>query len=464
MIFKQYYLGCLSQASYLIGDESTKTAAVVDPRRDVEEYLEDAGAAGFRIEHVILTHFHADFVAGHLELKERTGARIYLGARATAEYAFSPLRDGDVLEFGQVRLMTLETPGHTPEAISVLVFDLAQDGERPQAVLTGDTMFIGDVGRPDLMASVGVTADELASQLYDSVHRLLQLPDDTLVYPGHGAGSACGKNLSSETVSTIGAQRRENCALQPMSKETFVKLVTTDQPKAPPYFGYDAQLNRRTRGILEAALARESAALPLDAVLRAQQDGAQILDVREPDEYAAGHLPGSTNISLKGRFASWAGALLTPARPIVIVAVPGGEQEATLRLGRIGFDNVLGYLKGGMDAARSGPEVVRRGRRVTSAELGALLGQPSLTLVDVRFPGEWVHGAIPGAVHIPLDQLEERLGEIPRGRRVAVYCQSGLRSSTAASLLEQAGFDDVVDLSGGYAAWSTAGDVAPSAP
>jgi rhodanese-related sulfurtransferase/glyoxylase-like metal-dependent hydrolase (beta-lactamase superfamily II) len=461
MILKQYYLGCLSQASYLIGDETTKMAVVVDPRRDVEEYLEDAAEAGLSIGHVILTHFHADFVAGHLELRERTGARIHLGARATAEYEFSPLADGDALEFGQVRLVILETPGHTPEAISVLVFDLAADRARPQAVLTGDTLFIGDVGRPDLMASVGVTAVDLAGQLYDSVHRLLQLPDATLVYPGHGAGSACGKNLSAETVSTIGAQRQENSSLQPMSKEAFVKLVTTDQPKAPSYFGYDAQLNRRRRSTLEAALARELTALPLDAVLQAQRAGAQVLDVRDPDAYAAGHLAGSTNITLQTRFASWAGALLTPARPIVVVAAPGAEHEAAVRLGRIGFDNVLGYLAGGVETARDRPEVLRRGRRVTGAELAAALRQAPTTLIDVRFPGEWAQGAIPGAANIPLDQLEERLAEIPPGR-VAVYCQSGMRSSTAASLLERAGFDDVLDLIGGYAGWSAAPEPAPA--
>jgi glyoxylase-like metal-dependent hydrolase (beta-lactamase superfamily II) len=456
VIFKQYYLGCLSQASYLIGDEVTRTAIVVDPRRDVEEYLEDAAAAGLRIEHVILTHFHADFVAGHLELRERTGARIHLGARATAEYEFAPLHDGDTLEFGRVRLGILETPGHTPEGISVLVYDLDRDGVRPHAVLTGDTLFIGDVGRPDLMASEGVTAEALARQLYDSIHRkLLRLPDDTLVYPGHGAGSACGKNLSSETVSTMGAQRRENYALQPMEREAFVSLITRDQPKAPAYFGFDAKLNRRSRPTLEAALAREQAPLSLDAVLRAQAGGAQVLDVRDPDAYAAGHLAGSTNIGLQTRFASWAGALLTPTRPIVIVAEPGHEEEAALRLGRIGFDNVLGHLAGGIEAARRPGHPLRRGRRLAPAELKALLDRGPLTLVDVRFPGEWAGGAIPGSVNIPLDQLEDRLGEIPRGGRVAVYCQSGMRSSTAASLLEQAGFEDVADLAGGYQAWST---------
>jgi glyoxylase-like metal-dependent hydrolase (beta-lactamase superfamily II)/rhodanese-related sulfurtransferase len=462
MVLKQYYLGCLSQASYLIGDEVTRTAVVVDPRRDIEEYLEDAGEVGLSLEHVILTHFHADFVAGHLELRERTGARIHLGAHASAEYEFSPLAEGDVLEFGQVRLKMLETPGHTPEAICVLVFDLAKDRERPQAVLTGDTLFIGDVGRPDLMASVGASAQDLAGQLYTSVHRLLQLPDETLVYPGHGAGSACGKNLSSETVSTIGAQRRENGSLQPMSQEAFVKLVTTDQPKAPSYFGFDAQLNRRERSTLEAALARELAALSLDAVLQAQAEGAQVLDVRDPDDYAAGHLAGSTNISLQGRFASWAGALLTPARPIAIVTVPGREHEAAVRLGRIGFDNVLGFLDGGIDGTRSRPDVVRRTRRVTGAELASELGRSSPAIVDVRFPGEVAQGAIANALKIPLDQLGERLAEIPRGRRVAVYCQSGMRSSTAASLLEQAGFPDVVDLAGGYAAWSALENAAPA--
>lgn len=452
MILKQYYLGCLSQASYLIGDETTRTAVVVDPRRDIEEYLEDAVAAGLSIRHVVLTHFHADFLAGHLELRDRTGATIHLGARASAEYAFAPLADGDVLELGRVRLRVLETPGHTPEGISLVVHD--EDG-RPHAVLTGDTLFIGDVGRPDLMVAQGVTAEALAGQLYDSVHRLLGLPDDTLLYPGHGAGSACGKNLSSETVSTIGAQRRENPSLQPMTRNDFVRLVTADQPKAPAYFRYDADLNRRAHVMLDEALARELRALPLDAVLAARREGAQILDVRDPDTYAARHLAGAVNISLKSRFASWAGTLLDPARPIVIVTEPGREREAAVRLGRIGFDTVAGYLDGGMEAAGGRPDEVRRTRRVTSAELAPLLAAP-VTLVDVRFPGEWAQESIPGSVNIPLDQLPERVNEIPRGGRVAVFCQTGLRSSTAASLLEGAGHGGVIDLIGGFADWKTA--------
>src|SRR3990172_8815993 len=275
MVFKQYYLGCLSQASYLIGDERTGTAAVVDPRRDVDEYLADAEALGLRIEHAILTHFHADFVAGHLELRDRAGARIHLGGGARAEYAFAPLADGARLEFGDVRLEALETPGHTPEGISLLVYDLAKDARAPQAVLTGDTLFIGDVGRPDLMASAGVSARDLAAKLYESVHtKLLRLPAETLVYPGHGAGSMCGKSLSSETVSTIEAQRRDNYALQPMGRDEFVRLITSDQPDAPEYFAYDAELNRRERPTLDRALDRELAPLTLAAVLAAHRAGA----------------------------------------------------------------------------------------------------------------------------------------------------------------------------------------------
>ena len=269
MFLKQYYLGCLAQASYLIGDETSRTGVVVDPRRDIDDYLTDAQQHGFRITRAILTHFHADFVAGHIELRDRVGARICLGAQADADYDFTPLHDGEVIEFGQTRLQILETPGHTPEAISLLVFDLAKSARRPHAVLTGDTLFIGDVGRPDLMASVGVSAEELAGMLYDSLHKkLLPLPDDTLVYPAHGAGSLCGKNLSADTSSTIGVQRRYNYALQPMNKEEFIRLVTADQLDTPDYFSYDAALNRRERPALQTAADRALTPLPLTTCWR----------------------------------------------------------------------------------------------------------------------------------------------------------------------------------------------------
>lgn len=456
MILKQFYLGCLAHASYLIGDEQTQTAAVVDPQRDVEQYLKEAAGRGLEIRHVFLTHFHADFVAGHLELRERTGAAIYLGARAQAEYPFTPVKDGDTVEFGSVRLRAMETPGHTPEGICLLVYDLQKDPKNPQAVLTGDTLFIGDVGRPDLMASVGVSADELAGMLYDSLqNKLLPLPDETLVYPAHGAGSRCGKHLSTDTVSTLGVQRRHNYALQPMTKQEFVKLVTANQPEAPAYFGYDAMLNRRERSTLEDSLERELRPLMLKEVLRLQTEGAQLLDVRDPADFAGGHVCGSFNIGLGGKFASWAGTMLARERPIVLIAEPGREREAAMRLGRIGFDHVAGYLKDGMAALDAAPERVSRTDRITASALaeGLASTEPPLVL-DVRDEDEWNEDRIDGSVNIPVARLGERTGELPRDRSIAVHCASGYRSSIAASILEREGFARVMDLVGGIEAWS----------
>src|SRR5947209_5787121 len=294
MILKQYYLGCVAHASYLVGDQDAGVAAVVDPQRDVEQYVSDARELGCRIAHVFLTHFHADFIAGHLELRDREGAEIHLGARATAEFAFTPMADGDTLTLGRVRLKVLETPGHSPESISIVVYD---GDDTPHAVLTGDTLFIGDVGRPDLRASMGWSAEELGSMLYDSLHqKLAPLPDDTLVYPAHGAGSLCGKNLSTDTVSTMGVQRRYNYALQPMSRERFIELVTADQPDTPAYFTYDAQLNARERPTLDEELERELKPLSLDQALSLAEGGAQLLDTREPADFEGAHLSGALNV------------------------------------------------------------------------------------------------------------------------------------------------------------------------
>src|ERR1700758_3993650 len=338
MIFKQFYLNCLAHASYLIGDEQTRTAAVVDPQRDIERYLDFAAENKLQIKRVILTHLHADFIAGHLELRDRAGAAIYLGAKAQAEYRFNPLADGSVVEFGRVRLKALETPGHTPESISILVYDLGRSSVEPYAVLTGDTLFIGDVGRPDLRASLGWSATDLGGLLYDSLQsKLLPLPDASLVYPAHGAGSLCGRAISKETVSTIGDQRRLNYALQPMSKQAFIELVTADQPEAPPYFVYDAVLNSKERLTLDESLERNLKPLPLDAVLDLQKQDAQILDTRDSEEFAAAHLAGSTNIGLSGQYATWAGTILNRDKPIVIVSNPGSESESAIRLGRFGL-------------------------------------------------------------------------------------------------------------------------------
>src|SRR5881628_3053598 len=337
MILHQFYLNCLAHASYLIGDEQTAAAVVVDPQRDIEQYLTFAAQHGLRIGHVILTHLHADFIAGHLELRDRVGARIYLGAAAKAEYAFTPLATGDRIELGRVWLQALETPGHTPESISIEVFDRDRSETEPHAVLTGDTLFVGDVGRPDLRAALGWSAADLGSLLYDSLRdKLLTLPDASLVYPAHGAGSLCGKAISKETVSTIGEQRRSNYALQPMTKSAFVDLVTADQPDAPPYFTYDAVLNSKERPTLDEALAREVNPITLEQVLALQQVGGQILDTRDVGDFAAAHLAGSINIGLGGQYATWAGTILSRERPIVIIADPGREHEATTRLGRIG--------------------------------------------------------------------------------------------------------------------------------
>jgi len=458
MILKQYYLGCLAHASYLLGDEASSTAIIVDPQRDIQQYLADAEKFGLQIRHVFLTHFHADFVAGHLELRDRCGATIHLGSSAKAEYAFVPMKDGDTLEFPGLRLGVLETPGHTIESISILAFDLKKDSTKPCAVLTGDTLFIGDVGRPDLRASLGWTADDLGARLYDSLHnQLLPLPDETLVYPAHGAGSLCGKQLSSDTFSSLGDQRRLNYALQPMSKEQFVRLVTADQPDAPAYFTYDAILNTRERATLDKNLEQVLHPIDLDEVLRMGDAGAQILDVRDPAEYAKGHLAGSINIGLGGQYATWAGTVLHRDKPIMIVAEPGREQEAALRLGRIGFDHVKGYLRSGMEALAGRPDLVWTTERLSApmvAEELASVDPP--VLLDVRNPREWTIKHIEGSVNIPLNHLQERIAEIPRDRRVAVHCAGGYRSSIAASILHQHGITKLIEMAGGLAAWDAA--------
>ena len=458
MILKQYYLGCLAHASYLLGDEESGTAIIVDPQRDIQQYLTDAANLGLQIRHVFLSHFHADFVAGHLELRDHCSATIHLGARAMAEYAFVPMKDGDTLEFPGMRLLVLETPGHTIESISILVFDLKKDVAKPYAVLTGDTLFIGDVGRPDLRASLGWTADDLGAHLYDSLHeKLLKLPDEVLVYPAHGAGSLCGKQLSSDTVSTLGDQRRFNYALKPMSKDAFVRLITADQPDAPPYFTYDAILNTRERRTLDESLELGLKPVTLDEVLRMGDTGAQILDVRDPAEYAKGHLAGSINIGLGGQYATWAGTILDRARPIVIVAEPGREQEAALRLGRIGFDHVRGYLSGGMEALAERPELVwpteRVGVLIAAEEIAS--AEPPLVL-DVRGPREWSAKHIAGSMNLPLNHLQERIAEVPRDRRIALHCAGGYRSSIAAGILHQHGITHVTEMAGGLAAWEAA--------
>ncbi len=452
MKFTQYYLDCLSQASYLIGDETTGRAVVVDPRRDIAQYVADAEAAGLTIELVIETHFHADFLSGHLELAAATGAEIGYSSVATTEFASRKLADGERISLGEVELEILHTPGHTPESISIVVRERAGD-EVPYGVLTGDTLFIGDVGRPDLLASIGFTRDELANSLYDSLHnQLMPLPDATKVYPAHGAGSACGKNLSTDTVSTMGEQRQSNYALLAPDKETFISLVTEGQPPAPDYFVYDAVLNRKDRELLDETAMPE--ALSLDAFDAHVAAGAMIIDGRDPESFARGHMVGAINVGLAGRYAEFAGSVVPSDVDIVLVVDEGFELEGKNRLARIGFDRVLGYLANPLAVLADNPERSQRASRMTAREFEQRKADISgLQLVDIRNPGEFALGSISGATHIPVGQLPKRIDELNPDAPTIVFCAGGYRSSVGASVLRQAGFADVSDIIGGYGAW-----------
>ena len=453
MIFEQHYLDCLSQASYFVGDESSKRAVVIDPRRDIGPYLDSASEHGMAIELVIETHFHADFLSGHLELAAATGACIAYGAAADTEFESRKLADGERISLGEVVLEVRHTPGHTPESISIVVFAHDSDAE-PYGVLTGDALFVGDVGRPDLLSSKGMTSEQLAGMLFDSLHdKLLTLPDATRVYPAHGAGSSCGKNLSTDTWSTIGAQRTSNYALAAMSKADFVDAVTEGQAVPPAYFAFDATRNREVHEILDETA--DPDALTLAEVVRRQRAGAVVLDTRDSNEFAVGHLVGSINVGLDGRYAEYAGGVIQPDAPIILVADPGTERDAKNRLARIGFDNVVGALAEPLEVFVANPDDVAHSRRLDVAELDRLrAAEPDLQLVDVRQPGETAGGTIPDAIEIPLTTLNERLHTLDAMRPTVVYCAGGYRSSIAASRMAAAGFADVTDLLGGYGAWS----------
>jgi glyoxylase-like metal-dependent hydrolase (beta-lactamase superfamily II)/rhodanese-related sulfurtransferase len=455
MYFKQFYLGCLAQASYMIGSDGE--AAVVDPRRDVEEYLAEAEAHGLRIRYVVETHLHADFVSGHRELADRTGAEIVFGARAAATFPHRAVKDGDELSVGHATLHFLETPGHTPESLSIVVKDADAPGD-PGLVLTGDTLFIGDVGRPDLAGSSGWSAEQMAGMLYDSLHeKLLKLPDATAVYPAHGAGSLCGRNISQETSSTIGHERRTNYALQPMPRPDFVALATADLPEVPRYFAKDVAINREGAPPLAGRpLPRALSPAEVDALARA---GAQVIDVRSAAAFGAGHLPGSWSLGLGGQFASWAGSLLDPQREIVVVAEDAASvAEAEVRLARVGLESVTGYLAGGTLAWFEAGRPLATLAQWPVDELRAQLQAGALQVLDVRRPGEYAGGHVPGARSIPLDRLREGEAALDRQRPLAIVCASGYRSSVAGSLLQSLGFTGpLYNVVGGTSAWVAAG-------
>ena len=447
MIFEQFYLDCLSHASYLVGDQTTGHAVVVDPQRDVQQYIDRASELKLTITHVLETHFHADFLSGHLELAKATGATICYGSAAKPQFPAHLLEDGERIVLGDVVIETRHTPGHTPESVSYVVFEHAND-TAPYGVLTGDTLFIGDVGRPDLLVSVGKTADELGHMLFASIqNKLLTLPDPTRVFPAHGAGSACGKNLSTETSSTMGEQRRDNYALQFTDADAFVAAVTEGQPDAPGYFIYDAVLNQKDRDTLDEHA--EPTRLSITQVIDARDAGTQIVDTRESQLFATGHLRGSINVGLSGRYAEYAGSVISPKDDIVIITEPGLATEAKIRLARIGYDRVIGWFP--VDDLADVPSEVDRASRLTAQEFSARRSEvPHLQLVDVRGEGEFIINHVSHAINIPVAQLEKRMTELRSDVPTVVYCAGGYRSSIAASVLRANGFADVSDVLGGF--------------
>ena len=456
MYFKQFYLGCLAHASYIIGSDGE--AAVVDPQRDVDEYIAEAEAEGLKIKYVIETHLHADFVGGHRELATRTGAEVVFGEKARASFPHRAVRDGDEIKVGRVVLRVLETPGHTPESISLIVVD-TEVSDAPMKVLTGDTLFIGDVGRPDLAGARGYTPEAMAALMYDSLHeKLLKLDDDVEVWPAHGAGSMCGRNISKETSSTIGQQRRFNYALAPMPKEEFVRMMTTDVPEAPAYFPKDAEMNRAGAQPL-SELARPAALDALEALSLVEQ-GHVVIDVRTAEEFGAGHMPGSINIGLSGQFASWAGALIPIGTPLILLARDEAQaDEAFVRLARVGHESVRGFLRGGMDAWREAGLDVSEVPQVSVEELRRMLDeQPDLQVLDVRRPAEYASGHAPRAASAPLGpRLKDEAVRFDPSRPLAVICAGGYRSSAATSILRPLGFRQLFNVTGGTGAWIAAG-------
>jgi hydroxyacylglutathione hydrolase len=451
MYFEQFYLGCLAHASYMLASEGE--AVVIDPQRDVEIYLTAAAEHDLKVRHIFETHLHADFVSGHKELAARTGAQIYFGAKAGATFAHVAVHDGFELRFGKARITVLETPGHTPESICLLVTD-EEKRQTPCAVLTGDTLFLGDVGRPDLSRTH--TPEQLAGMLYDSLHnKLLKLPDDVAVYPAHGAGSLCGRNMRAERSSTIGTERLTNYALQIPSREEFVRQLTSNLPARPDYFLQDAEINRGGAAAL-SDLAELQAISP--AALKAMlDDGVRVLDIRPGDQFAAGHVPGSINIALSGQFATWAGTILgLSARPVLISENAEQLSEARLRLARVGIEGERGYLQGGVAGWKEAGFELTQLPQVTVQELQRRLSGNEIRVLDVRREAEWMAGHLEGADWWSLDRFRISPPEVDLNVPLAVHCQSGYRSMIACSLLQRAGFQNVMNVSGGFDAWQKA--------
>ena len=445
MKFKQFYLGCLAHASYYLG--SRNEAVIIDPQRDVQQYLDEAESNGQSIKYIIETHSHADFVSGHIELAKKTGAEIIFGQKANTLFPVYKVREGDELNVGSIKLKFLETPGHTPEGITILA-ENTENPKEPMKMFTGDTLFVGDVGRPDLIGSKGFSAEQMGEMLYNSLHRkILPLRDETEVYPAHGAGSLCGKALSKETWSTLGNQRKFNYALQPMSKDEFIRIVTTDQPEVPAYFPISVAKN------LEGSVSLKE--LPALKALAAKDleifDGV-ILDVREREEYGDGHIPNAVNIGLSGQFASWSGTLISIGTPIAIAAETKEQvDEAVVRLARVEFETVKRFIlmedfTGEKNRVEQIP--VEKLKETVSDEI---------QLVDVRRVQEHANGHVPQTINLPINILAKEIEKLAPDKPTYVICQSGYRSSIGTSILEKAGIRKVYNVTGGTTAWTDAG-------
>lgn len=441
MHFRQFYVGCLAHASYLIGDEGE--AVVIDPSRDVQMYLDEAAEHGLRITHVLETHLHADFVSGHRDLQVKTGATIGIGAKAKAGFPHRPLSEGDIIKVGRVRIKVMETPGHTPESVSYLVYEKEGD-TAPWGVLTGDTLFVGDVGRVDILSSRLPVAD-LAGMMYDSLHeKLLKLPDETRVYPAHGAGSLCGRSIAKETWSTIGIERQRNPALGPMSREAFIADITQDVPETPVYFLHSRDTNRAGPPILVAQPMPPTLS-PDEFARTASLTGATVLDTRSAQAFGTAHVPGALHVGLDGQFASWVGTLVEPGDPVLIVVEPERAEEAVVRLTRVGYENVIGILEGGMASWIAANRPISTIPQVPAKD--AI--RKAAHVLDVRRDREFQVNHLDSAVHIPLAQLPQRLAELEPDEPWTVVCAGGYRSSIAASVLKRAGFADVTNAVGG---------------
>jgi len=452
MKVEQIYTGCLAQGAYYI--ESNGEVAIVDPLREIKPYLEKAAKDGARIKYVLETHFHADFVSGHVDLAKATGAQTVFGPNAKPSFEAHIATDGEELQLGNVTIKVLHTPGHTMESTTYLLRD---EAGKDHAIFSGDTLFIGDVGRPDLAVKSDLTEEQLAQHLYESLRtKIMPLPDDVIVYPAHGAGSACGKNMSKETADLLGNQKKTNYALRAdMTKEEFVKEVTEGLLPPPGYFPLNVRMNREGYANIEEVLQQGQQALSPEAFeAAANETGALILDTRKPEEFARGFIPNAINIGIDGNFAPWIGALVPDIlQPILFVADEGREEEVVTRLARVGYDHAIGYLKGSFAAWEEAGKEVDWIESISAEEFARRYKlDHNLKVVDVRKPGEYQAEHAETALNTPLDYLSEHLAELPKEKEMYLHCAGGYRSMIAASILKARGFDNVVNIEGGFKA------------